>query len=249
MNKRKADEKILLPNAGDSICAGNANWKFSGEDIVKNFKSHIKKSVPFYEEGHSLICRLSDFFATDDSVCYEIGCSLGDLLLKLTAHNSHRPALQWYGIDCEPDMIKAAQDNLKGYKNVHLEEADAAVFEFQKSDLIISYYCIQFIHPKLRQQLISRIYEALEWGGAFIWFEKVRAPDARFQDIMTSLYTDFKLEQGYSADEIVGKSRSLKGILEPFSTFGNMEFLRRAGFVDVMTVMKYVCFEGYLAIK
>jgi tRNA (cmo5U34)-methyltransferase len=41
----------------------------------------------------------------------------------------------------------------------------------------------------------------------------------------------------------------LKGVLEPFSTQGNTDLLRRAGFVDLMTVMKYVCFEGYLAIK
>jgi tRNA (cmo5U34)-methyltransferase len=25
--------------------------------------------------------------------------------------------------------------------------------------------------------------------------------------------------------------------------------LKRAGFVDVMSIMKYVCFEGFLAIK
>ncbi len=243
MHKEAAEQ-----NAGDSIYVDNADWKFSG-DTVKKFRVHIKKSVPFYDEGQDLICRLSDFFVKHNSICYEIGCSLGDLLLKLAKHNADKPDIKWYGVDCEHDMIEAAQKNLKGYENVILEQADINTYEFQKSDMIVSYYCIQFIHPKFRQQLISRIYERLEWGGAFIWFEKVRAPDARFQDIMTSLYTDFKLEHGYSADEIISKSRSLKGILEPFSTFGNTEFLKRAGFVDIMTVMKHFCFEGYLAIK
>jgi hypothetical protein len=42
---------------------------------------------------------------------------------------------------------------------------------------------------------------------------------------------------------------SLKGVLEPFSTDANYGLLRRAGFVDVMTIMKYLCFEGFLAIK
>jgi tRNA (cmo5U34)-methyltransferase len=49
--------------------------------------------------------------------------------------------------------------------------------------------------------------------------------------------------------EIINKSRSLKGTLEPFSTNGNLDMLRRAGFVDIMTVIKYVPFEGFLAIK
>lgn len=248
MQQKKNGEKAARCSTGDSISASDANWKFSGS-VVKKFRNHIQKSVPFYEEGQDLVCRLSDFFVKPDSVCYDIGCSLGDLLLKLTKHNTHKPQIKWYGIDCEPEMIQEAQKKFGKNENVILETADINTYEFQKSDLILSYYCIQFIHPKFRQQLISRIYDSLEWGGAFIWFEKVRAPDARFQDMMTSLYTDFKLAQGYSADEIIGKSKSLKGILDPFSTFGNMEFLKRAGFVDVTTIMKYVCFEGYLAIK
>ena len=66
---------------------------------------------------------------------------------------------------------------------------------------------------------------------------------------MTSMYNEYKLNNGYTPDEIMGKIKSLKGILAPFSTQGNLALLKRAGFVDFMTVMKYVCFEGFLAIK
>jgi len=67
--------------------------------------------------------------------------------------------------------------------------------------------------------------------------------------MMTTIYTDFKLDQGYTSEEIVSKTRSLKGVLDPFSTAGNFDLLKRAGFQDIMTIMKYVCFEGFLAIK
>jgi len=77
----------------------------------------------------------------------------------------------------------------------------------------------------------------------------VRANDARFQDITTSLYNEFKIEQGYTAEEIFTKSRSLKGVLEPFSTQGNIDMLKRAGFVDILGIFKYLSFEGFLAIK
>ncbi len=80
-------------------------------------------------------------------------------------------------------------------------------------------------------------------------FEKVRACDARFQDIMQNLYTDYKIEQGYSSEEIIAKTKSLKGVLEPFSTQGNLDLLKRAGFVDIMIVFKHICFEGIIAIK
>ena len=80
-------------------------------------------------------------------------------------------------------------------------------------------------------------------------FEKIRGPDARFQDLMSALYTDFKISQGYNAEEILAKARSLKGVLEPFSTQGNLDLLQRAGFVDCNSMFKYNCFEGFLCIK
>jgi len=77
----------------------------------------------------------------------------------------------------------------------------------------------------------------------------VRAPDARFQDIMAQLYIEFKLDQNFNEIEILGKQRSLKGVQEPFSTQGNLDLMKRAGFTDMMTIMKSICFEGFLAIK
>ncbi len=133
--------------------------------------------------------------------------------------------------------------------NLSFQVDDILSCELEQSDFIVSYYVLQFVRPSQRQELIDRIYKNLKWGGAFICFEKVRAPDARFQDMMTALYTDYKIDQGYNADEIVGKTRSLKGVLEPFSTAGNMDLFKRAGFVDVMSIFKYVCFEGFLCIK
>ena len=97
--------------------------------------------------------------------------------------------------------------------------------------------------------MFDKVFDRLNWGGAFILYEKVRAPDARFQDLVMQLYNEFKLQNGFSSEEIVEKSRSLKGILEPFSTQGNLDLLTRAGFKDVTTMQKYLCFEGFLAIK
>ena len=79
--------------------------------------------------------------------------------------------------------------------------------------------------------------------------EKVRGPDARFQDILNQTYIEYKLSKGYTANQIINKSRSLKSVLEPFSSKGNLDLLKRAGFKDVITIFKYACFEGYLAIK
>ena len=54
---------------------------------------------------------------------------------------------------------------------------------------------------------------------------------------------------GFSPSEILGKAESIKGVLEPFSTDGNIGLLKRAGFVDIMSIYKNICFEGFFCIK
>ena len=233
-------------SVGDNIDVGNASWKFSGK-MVTEFEEHVSKSVPLYHEGHDIILKISDYFVKDDSICYEIGTSTGVLSYKLASRFSDRGA-KFIGLDREQDMIVNAKSRYQ-MDSLDFIYADVTEYLFEPSDFITSYYVVQFIRPSQRQLLIDKIYQSLNWGGAFLYFEKVRAPDARFQDIMTGIYHEYKLEQGYTAEEIVQKSRSLKGVLEPFSTQGNIDMLKRAGFVDIMSVAKFGSFEGMLAIK
>ena len=236
-------------NAGDGLSVEKGNWSFSGE-VAKNFDSHVSKSVPLYYEGHTLIAELSEFFLKEDSICYDLGCSSGSLTLKVAEKNSLHKKIKIIGIDIEEEMIKFAKKSKgKNFSNVTFLNDNIQTFKYKPADLIISYYTMQFTREHLRQELINKIYNSLRWGGAFIFFEKVRAPDARFQDMMTRLYDDFKITNGYVPDEIIAKSRSLKGVMNPFSTKGNYDLLERAGFKDVMTIQKYICFEGFLAIK
>ncbi len=235
-----------MSNSGDGIETKNANWQFNG-DMVDNFETHVSKSVPLYNQGHDLVAKLSDYFIKNDSICYELGSSAGTLISKIAKRHDFRNA-HFFGIEIEKDMITKAHE-LYNSPNLTFLHEDMTNYDFKNSDLIIAYYTIQFIHPKLRQTLIDTIYEKLNWGGAFIMYEKVRANDARFQDIISNLYMEFKLEQGYSAEEIISKAKSLKGVLEPFSTQGNIDMLKRAGFVDIISIQKYMNFEGFLAIK
>ena len=229
-----------------NIDSNNASWTFKG--IEKDFEEHIRKSVPFYDHGHEIVCSYSDFFLSkNNSVAYEIGCSSGTLTKKLLEWNKHK-SLKLIGLDNELGMINHCKNNCADKRASFIHD-DVSNFEFDKSNMIISYYTMQFIHPSNRQEVFNRIYNSLEWGGAFIFFEKTRANDARFQDYQNQLYSDFKLANGFDESEIINKTRSLKGILEPFSSEGNHGLLERAGFIDYMTIFKSISFQGFLAIK
>lgn len=232
---------------GDAIEAANARWGFGG-DVAKGFDSHIERSVPGYREVHALIASISDFHVRDGSRVYELGCSTGALTALLGERHADRD-VSIIGIDREPEMVAVATQRTESLERVSILESDIYEHALEPASLIVACFTMQFVRPVIRQQMFDRLYASLEWGGALLLFEKVRAPDARFQDMMTSLYTDHKQEQGFSDAEIIAKSRSLKGVLEPFSTQGNLDLMQRAGFVDVMTVWKRLCFEGFLAIK
>ena len=200
---------------GDGLEVGNANWRFRG-DVVAKFDEHVAKSVPFYFEGHELCCSLSDYFVKDGSRVYDLGASTGGLTLALAEHHRQKEGASFVGLDHEPEMVDAARRRLADAEldNASFEVADLADAELDPCDLVTAYYTIQFVRPSVRQQVFDRVYQSLQWGGAFLLFEKVRGADARFQDIATGIYTDYKLARGYTPEEIVSKSRSLKGVLD-----------------------------------
>lgn len=235
-------------SVGSSIVAGRGEWSFASS-VPETFVDHIRQSVPGYDEGHDLICEVSDFFLRNDGVIYEIGCSTGQLIRKLASRNPGRADLSWVGLDNVPEMIAKCEAECRGMPNISFLLEDVRNFRFENTDLILSYYAVQFIPPRDRQDLIDKIYAALNWGGALIIFEKVRGPDARFQDMLSNLYTNFKLRNGFSAEEILAKTESLKGVLEPFSSRANVEMLERAGFKDIMPIYRNICFEGLVCIK
>ena len=221
-------------------------WSFGGK-IPNKFEKHISKSVPLYLEGHQIIIRLSDFFLKDESICYDIGCSTGNLLKKISAHTNKKKIIL-YGIEKEKSMYNYAKSKIN-YKNIKFINNDFNKIKLKKSDLIISYYTFQFFRPSIRQIVLKKIFKSLNWGGAFIMFEKIRGNDARFDNILNSLYLEFKEDNGLSSEDILAKSKSLRGVLEPFSDNGNLGLIRRAGFKDIQTIMQSICFKGYLCIK
>lgn len=224
-------------------------WSFGGS-IPKKFENHIRNSIPYYLEGHDIINKLSDFFLYDKSTCYDLGCSTANLLIKL-ANYTNKKEIKFNGLEIEKNMYSLAKENVKknNIKNIKILNTDIKKFKLKTNNLIISYYTIQFIHPSHRQKIFDKIFKSLNWGGAFIMFEKIRGNDARFDNIINSLYLDFKEENKFMPKEILNKSRSLRGVMEPFSDYGNLGLLKRAGFKDIQTIFHHLCFKGYLCIK
>ena len=242
MKKTKSKKK----NLGDKIKLKESTWTFSG-NVHKYFDKHIQKSVPLYEWAHDIGTELSYFFLTKNSKYLDIGCSTGQFIKKINLIHKHKN-INIIGIDIEKNMVNFSKKINKS-KNIKILNKSYQDLKIKNFDFITSFYTFQFIHPSERQKLFDKVFNELNWGGGFLFFEKVRAPDARFQDIMSLIYSNYKLSRGFKPSEILEKSNSLRGVMEPFSTAENFRMCKRAGFKDTMTVFKYLNFEGILAIK
>ena len=245
MEKNGVGENIFLE--------GERAWSFNDEEVVKNFPTHLGRSIPDYHEGHNLIVHLSDFFLGPHSTCYELGISLGTLLKKLAEHHAlrGRGPVKFIGVDQSPKMMEWAQKDIKssGLQNIHLLTCGLNDLNFEPSNYIVSYYTLQFMAPHERGILLKNIYESLRKGGAFVFFEKIRGSNSYFQDILTLLYQEYKLKQGYNPSEILAKGQSLKGILTAFSIEENIDLLQSVGFKNIQPIFQKICFQGLLAIK
>ena len=70
-------------------------------------------------------------------------------------------------------MIQVATQKMsENVPNVELICQEIDTYELEKADMIVCYYT-KFINPSVRQALIDKFYESLNWGGAILLFEKV----------------------------------------------------------------------------
>jgi len=242
----RRDRRVGI-DVGDDIVATDTRWSFAGQ-THEHFDTHVNRSVPLYEQGHMLIDQVVEFFSRPGSSIIDVGCSTGTLLERL-AHKPTSAGLSLLGYDIEADMVRAARRRCASLDNVTIAQGDAESIDYSGAGVVIMYYTLQFAEPGRRLGILTRIADSLEEGRGLILFEKVLSPDPRTQDITAQLYQEFKALNGFGPGEIYNKARSLRSVMNPMTTTRNMDDLRRAGFSSVVMLQKYLCFEGYLAIK
>ena len=85
-----------MGKVGDNISAERGAWSFSTIDH-SIFEDHIEKSVPGYSQGHEYITFLSDYFISSGSRVYDIGCSTGNLIEKISIYNHEKNDVKFVG--------------------------------------------------------------------------------------------------------------------------------------------------------
>jgi tRNA (cmo5U34)-methyltransferase len=244
---------VNLSNRGrrpvdDMISAVPGEWRFDA-NVSKAFDSHVRKSVPFYDEIQRMIVELSEYFVRDHSVIYDLGCSTGTTLELLSSAHSGKEDVQFIGIDLSKFMVDEARKKVNR-PNVRFYQKSLMDLEFSPpSNLMTSIFTLQFLTLAERRTLLTRINESLIEGGGLLIVEKVSADHGGFEEIWTELYWDFKRRQGFTPEQILEKANSIRGVLKPLTCDENLDLLSQTGYSQVEIFFKWYNWAGFLAVK
>jgi tRNA (cmo5U34)-methyltransferase len=221
---------------------------FSFGNHAPKFDSHIRSSIPGYTALVRDCVGLSVRYVQSGTTVSDVGCSSGHLIASIRKVNqSARSDVDYIGIDCEPNFSPFWER--RRAKNLRYEVGDARAYSLENVSLACSLFTLQFIRPADKLRLLDRIYGGMVDGGAFIIAEKTLAETARLQDALTFPYYDHKRGQGFSAEQILDKERSLRGQMTLWTETELRAALSQVGFREINPIWRRLVFVGLLALK
>lgn len=165
---------------------------------------------------------LNELQQLDFQKILDVGCGTGEILKSITERYSFA---QLYGLDISEEMLKQANDKLKGTATLILGDAENITLETNSFDLLL---CTDsFHHYPNPQQAISEFYRVLKHGKFLL---------------IADYWKPFPIRQIMN----LFISYSNEGDVKICSKKEIIEFLKRGGFQEI--TYKKIQNSGYLVI-
>jgi tRNA (cmo5U34)-methyltransferase len=221
------------------------------ETVASVFPDMIKRSVPGYSAIISAIGLLAGRFARDNSVCYDLGCSLGAAALSMR-HQISAENCRIIAVDNSEAMVGRFREALQQDRAAVPVEVlcdDVRDIAIENASVAVLNFTLQFIPLEDRFDFLQKIYRGLLPGGILILSEKLKFDDERQQELQTEMHHAFKKAQGYSDLEISQKRTALENVLIPETFVQHQERLRQVGFSSAEVWFQYFNFASIIALK
>lgn len=221
------------------------------ETVVNVFPDMIRRSVPGYAAIISAIGMLAGRFSQENSICYDLGCSLGAATWamrdQIVADNCRIVAVD--NSEAMVSRFKQHLDQNSAKPVVEVECADIRQVAIERASVVVLNFTLQFIPLEDRAALLGSIYRGMLPGGVLILSEKLSFEDQRQQALQIDMHEHFKKMQGYSDLEISQKRSALENVLlaEPFPV--HQRRLLAAGFSSAEIWFQYFNFASMIALK
>lgn len=243
-----------IPNTPDTLFSNPLDeitgFRFD-QNVVNVFPDMIKRSVPGYTTIISMIGNLAERYATSNTHCYDLGCSLGAATLSMR-HRIRAANCDIIAVDNSSAMVERCQsviDADSGEIPVKLVCDDLQNISIENASVVVLNFTLQFTALQERQKILQGIYNGLKPGGVLILSEKVTFGDSAHDELMIDLYHNFKRANGYSELEVAQKRTALENVLIPETLDTHRSRLKGVGFSSSDVWFQCFNFASLIAIK
>jgi tRNA (cmo5U34)-methyltransferase len=220
-------------------------WVFD-DKVSAIFDTHVRRSIPCYDEIQELVSSVSVDILGNGSVVYDLGTATGEVICNISRKNPDK-AVSYFGIDNSASMIREAARKCQSAGRVILTCCNVEDYDFtEPADMVISAFTLQFLEPSRRVPVLLRIRKTLKEHGVFILCEKVVPADPEINSRYVGYHERWK-SRYFSRDEIRVKKERLVNVMKPLSAEANVEQLTEAGFRKVIPLFQWCNFLCWIA--
>jgi tRNA (cmo5U34)-methyltransferase len=185
-------------------------WTFKNKKVADGFEDHVREQLPWYTMLTDSVEHIARHYIQKNGTVYDIGASTGNIGNALSKTIEERTA-KIISIEPSEEMAKI----YNGPQKENLIVDDAENVEFENFDFASLFLVYMFMPPKNRQELIKRLREKCNKGGAIIIVDRAEASSGYLATVMWRLTLQNKILSGASADDIIKKEISLAGVQRP----------------------------------
>ncbi len=221
------------------------------ERVAAVFTDMINRSVPGYGTILTMIGTLAGRYVQADSLCYDLGCSLGGATLALR-RGIKVAGCRIVAVDSSEAMLARCRDILARESStvpVELRCADILGTDIRDASLVVLNFTLQFIAPDKRAALLRKIGEGMRPGGMLILSEKIHFEDPALNALCIDLHHRFKEQNGYTQTEISRKRAAIENVLVPETLRTHEARIRAAGFSSFSVWFQCFNFASMVAVK
>lgn len=224
------------------------------EEVAAIFENMAQRSIPMYSEVHRLHVQMlaeQYFLGKEPVTLFDIGASTGRwfrVMRKLLKVESLKDiaSLSCFAFDnSHPMLARLSQE---------FPEVDARYMDLTqpthlgaRADVVVMLYVLQFIPYEQKIDVLRWVWDHMAPDGVLVLGQKenMGGDDAEFQQE----YIRFRLDNGYSKEEIAAKTAALKHSMWCNTPHELRSMLQRACFSKVIETTRWLNFSTYLAYK
>lgn len=223
-------------------------FEFDGE-VATVFDDMARRSIPLFFETHAQHARLAaPWLSRPGATLLDIGASRGAFLRAVDSIVG-LGNIQAKATDNSAAMAEFLTKDFPGVKVSQVDiTSDQFLASHEQYDVINMTYVLQFIRPENQTKVLAKVCSMVKPGGLLFLGHK-RCEDCRVDSLLQHEYIKWRMDNGYTLEEIEAKTHALKSSMWPMSEEVLVTLLQGFGITDLARTSAWTVFSNFMGIK